>query len=100
MKKREVRRHRTFTYGKRAQQVHLRVLGSAPSPGFFAKRKSIGCRCRRRVRNGSPKIVGSLCHRGDGNYHPCVLERIQGRRITEVWMGLLRAGTQGDDIET
>jgi hypothetical protein len=44
----------------------------------------------------SPKIAGSLCH--GGGYHPCVIERIAGKRLSKAWLSELR-GVEADDVE-
>jgi hypothetical protein len=88
---RNERRARTERYGTRCLRVHERILNPQPgegcagkTPWFFAKRKAMGCRCRR-SRPGTPKIPASLtCSRGDG-YHPCVQARIAGRRIVRAY---------------
>jgi hypothetical protein len=54
---------------------------------MLKRKKPHGCRCRRVQRGLSPKVPGSLCHCDfAGDYHPCVRERIQGKRITRAWM--------------
>ena len=105
MKKREVRRDRTIRYGERARRVYLRTLHPSDllcvyerSVGYFAKGKSVGCRCRRRGRNCSPKVVNSMCHGGGGGYHPSVVQRIEGRRATKAWLKAVR-NFEPDDIE-
>jgi len=106
MEDRERRRDRTVRYGERARAVHLNfahpngVVDCAceRSAWFFAKGKSVGCRCRRRQRGLSPKIQGSLCH-GFGNYHPCVRERIEGKRLCHAWLRTIRGKVAPDDVE-
>jgi hypothetical protein len=105
VEQREDRRDRTIRYGTSARRVHLRrnhpdgVVDCVceQSVWFFAKGKSGGCRCRRVQRSLSPKIAGSLCHGGSG-YHPCVVERIAGNRLTKAWLSELR-GSAPEDIE-
>lgn len=97
MEKREKRRDRTVRYGERARSVHLRIVHPSGvvdcvcerSAWFFAKGKSNGCRCRRTQRGLSPKVPGSLCHRGDGDYHPAVRQRIEGKRICRAFLRAL-----------
>lgn len=105
MKKREDRRDRTIRYGEAARKTHLRVVHPdgvvdcvcERSAWRFAKRKSLGCGCRRVQRGLSPKIAGSLCH-GGGGYHPCVVERIAGKRLAHAWL-LESRGGHPDDVE-
>ena len=105
MEAREKRRDRTIRYGERARKIHLRWVHPdgvvdcvcERSPWKFAKGKSMGCRCRRVQRSLSPKISGSLCHGGAG-YHPCVVVRIEGKRLTRAWLHELR-GVEADDVE-
>ncbi len=100
MEGREERRDRTIRYGERARKIHLsRVHPNGPvdcvcefSAWKFAKGKAVGCGCRRRGRNCSPKVVASMCHGGDRGYHPCVVERIEGRRLAKAWLLELRSG--------
>lgn len=104
MKKREDRRDRTIRYGKRARDYHLRWFHPDGvvdcvcefSVWKFAKGKGGGCPCRRRGRNCSPKLVASMCHGGDRGYHPCVVERIAGRRLTKAWLLEVRGGDSLD----
>jgi hypothetical protein len=99
MKKREDRRDRTIRYGERARKIHLRVVHPngvvdcvcERSAWKFAKGKSLGCGCRRIQRSLSPKVAGSLCHDGVRGYHPCVAERIDGKRLVKAWVLELRA---------
>lgn len=113
MEAREKRRDRTIRYGARARAEHLRVVHpSGPetadcvcerSVWFFAKKKSLGCSCRKHVRQsfGSPKLAGSLCHLGRSvhGYHPGVAERIAGRRLTRAWLFEVESGALPDDVE-
>ncbi len=104
MEDRERRRDRSIRYGERARRVHLRfVHPKGPvdciceqSAWFFAKGKSLGCPCRRVQRSLSPKIPGSLCHGFGGDYHPCVIQRIAGKRLTRTWLHELRGGDPMD----
>lgn len=106
MKKREDRRDRTIRYGESARKVHLRwvhpdgVVDCAceQSAWFFAKGKSMGCRCRRTQKSLSPKIPGSLCHGAGYDYHPCVRERIAGKRLVKAWLREVRA-VKPDDVD-
>jgi hypothetical protein len=52
------------------------------------RKKPHGCRCRRVQRRLSPKVPGSLCHfvGSVGDYHPCVRERIEGKRVVRAWL--------------
>lgn len=59
------------------------------------RKRKYSCGCRRRGRGCSPKLTASMCHRGRGGYHPCVVERIRGRRLERAWM---RAADL-DDVE-
>lgn len=103
MEHRGDRRDRTLRYATRARRVWLRAMcpiGFEAHPvGRFAKGKAIGCGCRRVQRGLSPKIPGSMCHMGDHGYHPCVMERIAGKRLTKAWLRELRGGFDALDIE-
>ena len=98
MEGREKRRDRTIRYGERARKEHLRVIHPDGvvdcvcdrSAWKFAKGKSLGCHCRRRGRNCSPKVVASMCHDGSSGYHPCVRERIDGNRDARAWTKAVR----------
>jgi hypothetical protein len=101
MEKREKRRDQTIRHGERHLRIHLRVIDPRPGEsayektcGWFAKRKSICCGCRR-TRPGQPKLVVSLCH-GARGYHPSTRERIRGARLTRAWLRAARAGTLDD----
>ena len=104
MKKREDRRDRTIRYGESARKVHLRTRHPdgvvdcicERSAWKFAKGKSLGCPCRRVQRSLSPKIAGSLCHDGVRGYHPCVAERIAGKRLVKAWLLEARSGNPLD----
>jgi hypothetical protein len=101
MEGREERRDRTFRYGDRARRVHLEHAhpdcaiegGRARSAWRFAKAKSVGCRCRRRARGGSPKLCGWM-----NGYHQTVVERIAGHRLARAWVRAVRAA-EPDDVE-
>ncbi len=111
MEKREERRDRTIRYGARARAVHLRAVHPdgvidcvcERSVWWFAKKKSLGCSCKKHVRQnfGSPKLAGSLCHldRSVRGYHPGVAERIAGRRLTRAWLFEIDGGVEPDDVE-
>jgi len=111
MEKREERRDRTIRHGERSRRDHLRVNHPSGvvdcvcerSVWWFAKRKSLGCSCRKHVRPGfgSPKLVGSLCHLGgsERGYHPAIAERIDGRRLAAKWLEMLASGVLPDDVE-
>jgi hypothetical protein len=100
VKKREKRRDQTIRYGERARKIHLsRVHPDGVvdcvcefSAWKFAKGKSMGCHCRRVQRSLSPKIAGSLCHDGVRGWHPCVAERIDGKRLAKAWLLEVRSG--------
>lgn len=104
MEDREKRRDRTIRYGERARKIHLRIVHPdgvvdcicERSAWKFAKGKAMGCPCRRVQPGLSPKIGGSLCH--GGGYHPCVMERIAGKRLARKWLKELR-GEDPLDIE-
>jgi hypothetical protein len=110
-KSRGDRRDRTIRYGERARGEHLRTVHPdgivdcvcERSVWFFAKKKSLGCSCRKRVRSGfgSPKLAGSLCHldRSVRGYHPGVAERIAGRRLARAWFSEIRSSVELDDVE-
>jgi hypothetical protein len=107
MEGREKRRDRTIRYGERARRIHLSWVhpdGAVDcicelSVWFFAKGKSLGCRCRKHGRGCSPKLACSLCHGGgERGYHPGVVERIAGKRLARAWMVELR-GEEADDVE-
>jgi hypothetical protein len=105
MEAREARRDRTVRYGERARKIHLSKVHPngnidcvcEQSAWFFAKRKAVGCGCRRMNPSLGPKIAASLCHGGSG-YHPSVKQRIAGKRLCLAWRDALR-GFEGDDIE-
>ena len=105
MKKREDRRDRTIRYGERTRREHMRVVHPDGTPDciceqsvwWFARKKSVGCNCRRRW-PGRPKLALSLCH-GGGGYHPSVVERVAGRRLVHAWLRELRGVRDADDIE-
>jgi hypothetical protein len=110
-KKRGERRKRTITYGSRARDEHLRVVhpdGAVDcvcerSTWWFAKKKSLGCSCKKHVRQafGSPKLAASLCHSGGSvrGYHPAVAERIAGRRLVRAWLVEIGRGVEPVDVE-
>jgi len=93
MEGRELRRDRTIRYGERARRIHLGVVHPdgvvdcvcERSVWKFAKGKSLGCGCRRTGRRTGPKVVFGGCHGGDRGYHPCVVERIEGKRLCHAW---------------
>lgn len=99
MEGREERRDRTVRYGERTRKVHLRAIHPSGvvdcicerSAWFFAKGKSVGCRCRKRQRSLGPKVPGSLCHGWGGDYHPAVRERIEGKRLCRAFLRALDA---------
>ena len=92
------RRHRTLCYATRAHRVWLRAVpGSARPLGEFRKGKSIGCRCKHHSA-GRPKVVQSMCHGGNG-YHPCVRERIDGKRLAQAWSWELWGDIDQIDVE-
>lgn len=103
MEKREIRRDRTIRYGTSTRREHLRIVHPTgdidcvceQSVWFFAKRKSLGCSCRRSPK-GNPKLIRGLCH-GMRGYHPCVRERIDGKRLCRDWKA--RLGGDLDDVE-
>jgi hypothetical protein len=105
VEKREDRRDKSIRYGERARAVHMRVVHPDGTPDciceqsawWFAKRKSLGCNCRRRW-PGRPKLALSLCH-GAGRYHPSVVERIAGGRLAHAWLRELRGARDADDVE-
>lgn len=102
MDKREDRRDRTFRYAERAYRIYLRINPEGEgwhSAGYWKKGKALGCRCRKHVRAGSPKLAGSLCHSGQGCYHPGVAERISGRRLIRGWRAALQSGMPAEDVE-
>jgi hypothetical protein len=108
-KKRGERRERTIRYGGRARAEHLRVVhpdGAIDcvcerSTWWFAKKKSLGCSCRKHVRGGSPKLAGSLCHLSgsERGYHPTVVARIEGKQLAAAWVKMIRSGVERDDVE-
>ena len=101
---REDRRDRSWRYGERTRRVHLRVVhpdGAVDcicetSAWYFAKKKSLGCGCRRRSRRDGPKVVAGLCYDGRGGYHPSVAERIHGKRVARAWLLESRGGSFED----
>lgn len=97
------RRRRTLAYAERAQRTHLsRVHRTGPidcvceqSLWFFAKRKSLGCGCRRHPK-GQPKVPGGMCRGGSYAYHDTVMARIDGRRLCRAY--LRAAGNSGLEV--
>lgn len=94
MKKREVRRDRTYRKGARRRRDHLARIHPTgkidcvceQSVWWFAKRKGLGCdKCRGRM-FGNPKIACGMCKLGSGKWRPAVVERIAGRRIVQHWL--------------
>jgi hypothetical protein len=104
MEDREDRRNRTLRYATRARNVYALFTGRIGGlkflrpVGFYAKQKSLGCGCKRRGRTGSPKLINSMCHGGNG-LHPSVVERIRGNRLAHGWLRALQAGVEPDDVE-
>ena len=96
--KRGERRDRTERWAKRGLKFWLSFGYKARPLGEFAKRKALSCRCRRVCRTGSPKIAGGLCHVENSCWHPCVRERIEGKRLTRGWLHELR-GRDPLDVE-
>ena len=104
VKKREERRDRTIRYGERARKIHLEWVHPngvvdcvcERSAWKFAKGKSMGCNCRRVGSRTGPKVVYGGCHDGIRGYHPCVIERIAGKRLTKAWLLEVRAGSPLD----
>jgi hypothetical protein len=107
---RRERRTRTESQVRRRWKIHLgwwhRTWFPAPNencyacrtgPGAFKKVRPMGCRCQRKTNHhhGSPKIGGGLC-RG-GGYHPSAVERIEGKRACQAWLGFLVGGVEPDD---
>ena len=90
MKVREARRDRSWRYARRAQGAHLRAVhpdGRVDCPceqsvGFFAKRKAVGCDCRKR-RRGQPKVSRGPCYGPE--VRDAVRTRIEGRRVCDRW---------------
>jgi hypothetical protein len=105
VKKREDRRDR---YGEAARREHMRVVHPSGvvdcvcerSAWKFAKSKSVHCRCRRRRvgGSGSPKVAGGWCHGAGFGYHPTVIARIAGKRLTRGWLGAIRGSAHPDDV--
>jgi hypothetical protein len=114
MEPRERRRALTEGYCLRALRRHRQAWhfqGQTTVPNFvqgkcycttnsllwWAKRKAVGCRCKRKHNRhyGSPKVPGSLCHRGMSGYHPTVRSRIEARRACWAWLGAVAL----DDVE-
>lgn len=98
MKKREVRRDRTYRKGARRRRDHLRAVHPNGvidcvcelSVWRFAKRKGLGCeKCRGRM-PGNPKVPCGLCSRGDNKWRPAVVERIAGKRLVREWLSARR----------
>lgn len=94
MKKREVRRDRTYRKGERRRRDHLRVVHPTGvvdcacelSVWRFAKRPGLGCeKCSGRT-FGNPKVPCGMCTRSDEKYRPAVMARISGKRIAKRWM--------------
>ena len=104
MKKREVRRDRTYRKGARRRHDHLKFKHPTGvvdcvcelSIWRFAKRKGLGCeKCRGRT-YGNPKVACGLCTRGDNKYRAAVVARIAGKRATQRWLAAARAGLVAD----
>jgi hypothetical protein len=90
VKSREERRDRTWRYGARARRIHLSIVHPngvldcvcERSVWKFAKGKSLGCNCGKRLR-GRPKLgYGPCC---SGAYREAVVERIASRRLCRAW---------------
>ena len=62
------------------------------------RRDKVRCNCRRRW-PGKPKLALSLCHGAGTGYHPSVIERIEGNRLTRAWLRELRGHDNLDDVE-
>lgn len=102
MKKREDRRARTAQYAKAAQAIYHAFVCEhgcvCRSPHYKAKGKSLGCGCQRRRRGCGPKIAGGFCHGAGYGYHPCVVERIAGKRLARAWLSEIR-GADPIDVD-
>lgn len=81
------RRRRTEAKAARARDMHLRHIHRDGEPDcicelsrwYFAKRKSLGCRCSKKT-PGNPKLGRGPCHRYDG-LRETVKERRRWRRL-------------------
>ena len=98
MEDRGERRNKTLCFKKRAFKIFSRMMASQKLFGFNARENTLGCRCRRVQRGLSPKIQGSLCHCHNGGYHPCVQQRIAGKRLARKWEAEWRGGNL-EDVE-
>lgn len=91
------RRDRTFHYARRTlravQIVHAACHVAYPAKadcrcrrplGYYFK-DDVGCRCQRRSGGAGPKVTSSTCY-GGRTYHPCVVDRIRGKRLCQAWI--------------
>ena len=70
-------RHIWFTYGRPEPPCYCRILHK------FVKWGAVSCRCKK----GRGKVSSGFCHDAcHGGYHPCVRERIEGKRLCQRWM--------------
>lgn len=79
---RSERRRRTTIQAER--QLQLRIAfkwESHLNAGYFKKWRALACRCRKRGRSCSPKVVASMCHHGNNGYHPAVHQRHESKRV-------------------
>lgn len=103
LKKREDRRDRTMRYGARARKIHLRTVhpnGAVDcvcefSVWKFAKGKSLGCHCRKKI-YGNPKIGTGICHNYDDLNNR---QRIDSRRLCRAWNSSVNSGIDPLDVE-
>ena len=89
------RRARTERYARKGLKKWLSLGFKARPLGEFAKAKACSCRCTRK--HGLPKVAYG-CTYGGFCYNPAVVERVEGKRISQKWLHELR-GEDALDIE-
>lgn len=87
MKKREIRRDRTWRYAERQRKIRVcfRPDGKEPVRGSYKKRTAMGCRCHRKA-HGNPKVAGGMCSRCDNHYITTARTRIDNNRMARKWL--------------
>jgi hypothetical protein len=104
MEARETRRDRSWRYARRTQEAHLRAVhpdGRVDCPceqsvWFFAKRKAVGCDCRKR-RRGQPKVSRGPCYGPE--VRDAVRTRIEGRRVCDRWRAWVAVHAPDDFVD-
>jgi len=79
---RSERRRRTAHKALRELQVRIAFKWESHlKAGYFKKWRAQACRCRKRGRGCSPKVVASMCHHSSNGYHPAVYQRHESKRV-------------------